>query len=96
MLGVYWHTKLVGLVLPDGAARWVIIIVYRVIEVHDALFAVPVQAIGQLHPIWTQQLHTKAHRLDQLLCQLLCAIAVQPYWAFYAHWPLSESLQSLR
>ena len=76
MLGVYWHTKFVCLVFPDCAAGWVIIIVDRVIEVHDALLAVPVKTIGQLHPFWTQQLQIE-HR-DK--CQLRCTVVVQSNW----------------
>ena len=41
-VGVYWNSKLVCFVLPDGTTGRVIVAVDGVIEVHDALLAVPV------------------------------------------------------
>lgn len=55
-VSIYWDSKLVCFVLPNGTAGWVIVTVDGVIEVHDTFFAVPVQTIGNLHSFWSQQL----------------------------------------
>ena len=46
VLCVLWNAQSIGLELPNGARRRVIVSVDTVIEIHDALVSVPVQ------PIW--------------------------------------------
>ena len=55
-VSIYWDSKLVCFVLPNCATGWVVVTIDGVIEVHDTLFAVPVQTVGDLHSIRSQQL----------------------------------------
>jgi len=56
VVGIHGDAQFVCLVLPNSTAWGIIVIIDGVIEVHDTLLGVPIQAIGQLHPIRSQKL----------------------------------------
>ena len=61
------HAQFVRLELPDGARWRLVVAVDGVVEVHHAFLHVPIQSIGQLHPLRSKQLH---HRLAELVSDM--------------------------